>query len=156
MNDDPIPPPPLVQHAVTLPAEAGSAPSLPQPDLTGSKKFAPPATVAESHSRLGIASFAISLAVGLLLLLLFVVAGFLNSGRIQHSGPYPGQTAVGILAIMLLAADIVAIGLGIASVCQSAKKRVFGILGLTFSSLTLVGGVALIIIGILFAASLSR
>jgi len=52
----------------------------------------------------------------------------------------------------LLGADEVAAGLGIASVCQSARKRIFGILGLSFSALTLVGGVGLMILGLIFVA----
>jgi hypothetical protein len=108
------------------------------------------------HSRLGIASFAISLLAGALLLALVVIAGVLGAGRARGGVPYPGQTLVGLAAIGLLAADGVAVGLGIASVCQSARIRVFGILGLTFSSLTLAGGVVLAVIGLIFTAIRAR
>jgi hypothetical protein len=108
----------------------------------------------EKHSRLGIASFAISLVVGFLFVALFAIAGALNAGRFQRGGSYPGQTLVGFIAIFLMAAEIGAIGLGIASICQSARKRVFGVLGLAFSSLTLLGVIALMIIGLLYAAHL--
>ena len=107
----------------------------------------------EKHSRLGIASFVLSLVIGLSLFVLFAVAGLLNGGRVERGGHYPGQALVGVLAIALFAADVVAAGLGIASVCQSARKRIFGILGLSFSALTLVGSVGLMIIGIIFVAA---
>jgi len=106
----------------------------------------------EKHSRLGIASFAVSVAVGCSMLLLFVIGGVLSAGRIQGAQDYPGQVVVGIVAILLLAADIVALGLGLAALFQPATKRVFGVLGLTFSSLTVVGSSALIAIGILYAS----
>jgi hypothetical protein len=106
----------------------------------------------EKHSRLGIASFAISMVVGLLFVALFAVAGVLNAGRFQRGGSYPGQALIGFIAIFLLTAEVVAVGLGIASVCQSARKRVLGILGLTCSSLTLLGVIALMIIGLVYAA----
>jgi len=106
----------------------------------------------EKHSRLGIASFALSLITGFLLFILFAVAGMLNGGRVEHGGRYPGQMLVGFIVFGLLGADVVAAGLGIASVCQSARKRIFGILGLSFSALTLVGGVGLMILGLIFVA----
>jgi len=110
----------------------------------------------EKHSRLGIASFAISIAVGCLMLLLFVIGGLLAAGRVQHGQAYPGQVLVGITAILLLAADIVAVGLGLAALFQPATKRIFGILGLTFSSLTVGGSVLLIVIGLLYANKVSH
>ena len=102
------------------------------------------------HSGIGIASFVISLAAGCLLLALLVIAGFLNSGRVEHGKPYPGQTIVGLALIALMGADVVAAGLGVASLFQNTKKRLFGILGLVFSSLTLLGGVGLVLIGIAY------
>ena len=106
----------------------------------------------EKHSRMGIASFALSLVTGFSLFVLFAVAGMLNGGRVERGGQYPGQMLVGFIVIGLLGADVVAAGLGIASVCQSARKRIFGILGLSFSALTLVGGAGLLIIGFIFVA----
>ncbi len=110
----------------------------------------------EKHSRLGIASFVISIAVGCAMLLLFIIGGILSAGRFQHGQDYPGQVLVGITAILLLAADIVAVGLGVAALLQPATKRIFGILGLTFSSLTVGGSVLLIVIGLLYANKVSH
>ena len=98
----------------------------------------------QPHSRLGIASFVISVIVIVLFLALFAVAGVLHQKHPE--GPYPGQILVGLIAIGLFFADVVAAGLGIASICQSASKRTFGILGLIFSALTIVGSAGLILI----------
>jgi hypothetical protein len=108
------------------------------------------------HSRLGIASFGISIIVGCLMLALFIVASVLNAGHIQHGEEYPGQTMVGLVGIALLAADVIAVGLGIAALCQTGTRRLFGILGLTFSSVTIVGAVGLIIIGLIYASRFTR
>ncbi len=63
------------------------------------------------------------------MLLLFVIGAILSAGRVQGAQDYPGQVVVGIVAILLLAADIVALGLGFAALFQPATKRVFGVLG---------------------------
>jgi hypothetical protein len=86
----------------------------------------PPIAQEEKNSRLGIASFSISIAVGFLILALFAIAPFLNAGRVPRGETFPGQLILGLGVISLLAADVVAIGLGIAAVCQSGKKRLFG------------------------------
>ena len=114
----------------------------------------PPVEV--KHSMLGIASFAISVGVGCLMLVLFMVAGFLNAGRVQHGQGYPGQLIVGLFAIFLWAADLVAAGLGIAALCQAGRKRLFGVLGLVFSSGTLLGSIALVVVGLIYAARFAR
>jgi len=90
----------------------------------------------EKHSTLGIISFGISIAVGVLMLAVFTIAGILNQGRVQHGQSYPGQLIIGCSAIFLLAADVLAVGFGIAALCDKGKRRLFGILGLVFSSAT--------------------
>jgi hypothetical protein len=106
----------------------------------------------EKHSRLGIASFALSLVVGFLILVLFVVAGVLAQRHGTGSEQYPGSVAVGAGMILLVGLDFLAIGLGIAAVCQKERKRLFGVLGLVFAALTVFGAGALIAVGVLFTA----
>ena len=103
----------------------------------------------QKHSSMGIASFATSIGVGFLLIVLFGIAGYLHSQMIPGQVRYPGQVAVGLGFILLMAVDVVAFGLAIASLFESEKKRSFGILGLTFSTLTLLGSIGLIAIGLL-------
>ena len=116
----------------------------------------PPPSLTEKHSGLGIASFGISIAVGCLMVLLLCMATILNAHRIEGDPTYPGQTVVGLAAIFLMAADVVAVGLGIAALCQTGKKRLFGILGLVFSSSTVLGTVGLIIIGLVYVSRFTR
>lgn len=112
----------------------------------------PAPSTEEKHSALGIASFAISIVVGCLLLAVFVTAGILNGGRVQHGQTYPGQVIVGFVAIFLWAVDIMALALGIAAVCQSGRKRLYGILGLVLSAATILGSAGLVILGLIFIA----
>jgi membrane protease YdiL (CAAX protease family) len=109
----------------------------------------PPASDDIRHSRLGLASFIISIAVGLVLFAVFVIAGVLSHGAAGRE--YPGQSIVGAIAILLLGSDVVAAGLGIAGICQPRVKKVFAILGTAFSLLTIVGSVVLMIIGLIYA-----
>ena len=103
----------------------------------------------QPHSMLGIASFSISMAVGFLILVGFLVAGILNAGRVQRGQGYPGQEIVGFVIIFLLAADLGAVGLGIAALCQPGRKKLFGILGLVFSFGTLIGSIGLMVLGLI-------
>jgi len=115
-----------------------------KPMTEETKQPAPP--LQETHSRLGIASFVTSVVVGVLLLGFFLLAGVLHN--LHPAGPYPAQTLVGLVVIVLLFADMAAIGLGIAAVCQRGTKKVFGILGLSFSTLTIMGTIGLVLLGL--------
>lgn len=101
---------------------------------------------------MGIASFTLSIVVGCLLMAVFVIAGILNGERVQHGQTYPGQAIVGLVAIFLWAVDIVALALGIAAVCQSGRKRLYGILGLVLSGATILGSAGLVVLGLIFIA----
>jgi hypothetical protein len=109
----------------------------------------------EGHSGLGIASFGISTGVGFLMVAAFVAAFFLSTDRVRQGQlNNPGQALVGFAIIFLLAVDVLATALGIAALCQPGRKRLFGLLGLVFSSGTIVGTIGLIILG-LYLMSLS-
>jgi hypothetical protein len=91
------------------------------------------------HSRLGIASFSIIMTVGVLFLILSVlaeamIAEMLRSGDFSETG----MTAVGLGALLLVAAGITSLGLGIGGIAQSRRRRVFAVLGTVFSSLFLL------------------
>ncbi len=90
------------------------------------------------------------------MLVMFVIAGILSAHRLPGEFHYPGQTIVGLGIIFLFAVDVIAVGLGIAAVCQSEKKRLFGILGLVFSSGTILGAAGLMIVGLLYASRFAR
>jgi hypothetical protein len=112
-----------------------------------------PLSLEKRHSGIGVASFVISIAVGCFMMALLCVAAILAAQRIPGGRTYPGQSVVGLAVIFLAAVDVVAIGLGIAAVCQREKNRLFGILGLVFSSLTIVGVIGLIIFGLAYMRS---
>ena len=117
----------------------------------------PPALIeAQKQSTLGIASFGISIAVGVLMFTMFIIGSLQNAGRIERGQTYPGQTIIGLVVIFLLAVDVVGVGLGIAALCQSGRKRLLGILGLVFSSGTILGSIGLIILGLVYTAKHTR
>lgn len=101
------------------------------------------------HSGLGITSFVMSIVVGVLVVALIALAGVLSAHRTPGSAAYPGQTQVGVGILFLLAVDFLAVGLGIASLFQTAKNRLFGTLGLIFSGLIVLGTIGLIILGLM-------
>ena len=110
----------------------------------------------EKHSGIGIISFIMSLAIGFLIMAVFIVAAVLSSQRSIGARTYPGQTFVGLAVLFLLAMDVVAIALGIVSLCRRGRKRLYGILGLVFSSAILLGTVGLMIIGLVYMSKVGR
>ena len=94
------------------------------------------------HSRMGIASFVMSvvpavLFVGLVLLVLLLAS---------MQPPGADETGFGFLVLMLglmtVLSELVALGLGIAGVFQRRRKRTFAFLGIVCSVLALVLGYA--------------
>jgi threonine dehydrogenase-like Zn-dependent dehydrogenase len=87
-----------------------------------------------SHSGIGVSSFVLASLGAVSMFAMVVVAGVLESqsptGMDKESAAaiIIGLGMIGIAFIMLLSA-----GLGIASIVQSTKKRLFGILGLCMS-----------------------
>lgn len=84
-------------------------------------------------------------------MVLVLCAATLLAGH-RHPGEpaYPGQTLVGLFIIILAAGDAVAAGLGIAALCQKGKNRLFALLGVIFSGMTIAGVVGLIVIGLMY------
>ena len=98
------------------------------------------------HSRMGIASFIISLAQGFVTLVLIVIAGIMAS-----MGPSVENEAafmiLGLFFIIGILGHIVGIVLGIAGAAQKSRKKVFAVLGLVFNILALSFVALLIVIG---------
>jgi hypothetical protein len=100
------------------------------------------------HSGFGIASFVMSILVGIAIFLLVVVAGVMESstpGGIDEESA--GAIVLGLLILACGAADLLALGLGIGGMFQANRKRIFAVFGIVFSALTILGTIALIIIG---------
>jgi hypothetical protein len=102
----------------------------------------------QKHSGIGIASFITSVVASILLGLMVVIAGAME---IATPGGLDEKTAaamvLGLFIIALLVVDIVALGLGIAGLFQKDRKKLFAILGTTFSAATIIGILFLIVIG---------
>lgn len=102
------------------------------------------------HAGMGIASFVLSIPVGILLFLVFVIAGVLETatpGGINEESPV--AVIVGLCMLGLLGLDIVAVGLGIAGLFQGYRRRLFAVLGLVFSAAIGLGTLLLIGVGLL-------
>src|SRR5580704_6402598 len=100
------------------------------------------------HSGLGIASFLITLAMGLLVFVLFIIAGILETSSengIDENSPTAmllGSAIVGGLMI-----DVLGMGLGIGGLCQPKRNKLFAGLGLGFGAVVFFGAAGLMVIG---------
>lgn len=101
------------------------------------------------NSGLGIASFITSVVSGVLIFVTIVVAGVLQvttPGGVDENSA--ANIIIGLFIIGFLFAALVAIGLGIGGLFQKERKKIFSILGIIFSSVTLLCTVFVIIIGL--------
>jgi hypothetical protein len=107
----------------------------------------------QRHSGLGIASFVLSVGVGLLLFCTFAVAGVMqNSAPGGMNEKAPAVILIGLAIIGLVLLDVIAFGLGIAGFFQRNRSKVFAILGTIFSSLVILATVLLIVAGTMMRA----
>ena len=103
----------------------------------------------QKHSGLGIGAFVISVVVGILMFLLIVIAGVAEaSSPGSMDTESPGAVLVGLGMIGLMGIDFVALGLGVAALFQSGRRKVLAILGVVFSVATILGTVMLSILGL--------
>ncbi len=109
-----------------------------------------PISVTMKHSGLGIASFAVSIFVGILIFLMIIIAGIMETaspGGIDEESPAAIILGMGIIGLIMF--DMVAFGLGIAGLFQKHRKKVFAVLGVIFSATAVFGTIGLVIIGMM-------
>lgn len=99
---------------------------------------------------MGIASFVLSIVMGVVLFLLVVVLGILE---MSTPGGIDEESATSIILSLLviasLFAELVALGLGVAGILQRRRKRIFAILGTIFSGSMFFVVIALAVVGLL-------
>jgi hypothetical protein len=103
----------------------------------------------QKHSRLGIASFITSIVSGVLMFLLLVIAGVMETstpgGMDENSA---GAMMVGLFLFAFLGAALVALGLGIGGLIEKDRKKIFAILGTVFAAITVVGSIFILMLGL--------
>jgi hypothetical protein len=103
----------------------------------------------KKHSGLGIASFITSIASAMLIFLLLVIVGIMETaapGGIDENSAI--SVIVGALIILFAALVLVAFGLGISGLVQKDRDKIFAILGTVFSAVTIVGVILIMIMGL--------
>ena len=108
-----------------------------------------PASPDMKHSGLGVASFSVALVVLILTFIIVVIAGVMEAstpGGMDENSAAVMMVGFGVIGMLL--ANVVAFGLGIGGIFQRDRKKLYAILGMTFSMLTFVGTVALILLGL--------
>jgi hypothetical protein len=100
------------------------------------------------HSRFGIASFIIALAVGVFEFILIAIAGVLSvqaGGELDENSPEAMLLGLGILGGFAM--NLISLGLAIAGLCERRRNKVFAILGLVINVLLFFGVCGLMAIG---------
>ena len=99
---------------------------------------------------LGIASFILSIISGIASVVVIVIAGMAAaSGQVNPDAPGDENffAVIGCAILLSLGLGFIALVLGIISVCLPGRSKIFGILGICFSGLLMLGIVLLMIIG---------
>jgi len=102
-----------------------------------------------THSALGVSSFVTSLVSAGLVLAMLVIAGVAEAsspGGMDEDSPI--VVGLGCSVILFLLGSTCALGLGIGALFQQNRHKVFPILGIVISALTLFGTLLLMLIGI--------
>jgi hypothetical protein len=127
----------------TLPASS----RLSEPPFIRPEAVAPASPPPRAHSKLGLAGFALSLTGLFCGVALVGAAGYLNIVSHGRSDTMPlGLAAITLGAALVFGILLTALGLSIASLFAGAANRTFGVLGLTFSGVTLLGFVGLAVV----------
>ena len=105
------------------------------------------------NSGVGIASFILSIAVGVFDFTVIVFAGVVEAGT---PGGMDEESVVAVLIGLCIFAGMFAnlagIGLGVAGLFQRGRKKVFPALGLSFNAAAILGIVFLMILGSMMPA----
>ena len=105
--------------------------------------------IKQKNSGFGVASFIMSIVIGLLILVLFAVAGVISASTPGGMDKQSVQAVIiGLSILVLLFLALVAMVLGIVGLLQKERKKLFAILGTIFSSLTLIVAVGVMILGL--------
>jgi hypothetical protein len=105
--------------------------------------------IERKHSGLGIASFVMSILVGLgmFCLIAWIAVLAASSGQtLKEDSSQAIAIGLGIFAFLFL--DLIAFLLGIVGLCQPNRQKVFAILGLLFSFTVAAGMIGLIAVGL--------
>ena len=105
--------------------------------------------VGKKHSGFGIASFIMSILVGIGAFSVILVAGFVEASNPEGiNEESPIAIIVGLCVFGVIGLNILGIGLGVAGLCQSNRSRVFAILGLVFNGLVIMGIIGIMALGV--------
>jgi hypothetical protein len=100
------------------------------------------------HSALGVMSFVLAIGTGLMMVALLILAAVLDQSHpdaMDFDTPTGKVLSAGFFLALFLA--LCGVGLGIAGVSQSRRRAVFGIIGLVFNGLIVLGCGCLGLIG---------
>jgi len=105
---------------------------------------------AMKHSGLGVASFVMSIILGISDFAIFVFAGFVEAST---PGGMDEESVVAVLIGLFIFGSVLAsmagVVLGIAGVIQRNRQKVFSILGVAFNTAIILGMIGLIVIGLM-------
>ena len=99
-------------------------------------------------SGLGLASFIISVGAALLIFVLFIAAGAMEAatpGGIDEESV--GAVVLGLLILLCIFIEMVALGLGIGALCQSGRTKTFAVIGTVISAVMVLLTILVIILG---------
>lgn len=102
------------------------------------------------YSGLGITSFILSILACGCILVVFVIAGIVESqspGGMDENSSVAVMVGLGLFFAVFV--GLVALGLGVGALFQSNRKKLFGFFGIFLSGLMLLGTLGIIVLGMM-------
>tara|TARA_R110002073_G_scaffold41466_9_gene117095 strand:- start:10601 stop:11020 length:420 start_codon:yes stop_codon:yes gene_type:complete len=119
------------------------------PQRQGGPSFAGDVPQGKRQSGFGIASFIMSIMVGIGAFTVILVAGFAEASSPEGiNEESPIAIIVGLCIFGVIGLNLLGIGLGVAGLCQPNRSRIFAILGLVFNGLVIMGIIGIMAIGV--------
>jgi hypothetical protein len=112
----------------------------------------PPPPSVRKHSPLGIASFVLSI-LSAAMICAFITYAYILGSNSTSTVSMGASAVVWVFICAISLASLVGLGLGIAAVVQPGQSKVFGILGLVFNALILIGFCIFLLFAVFVAAS---
>ncbi|EMI17399.1 putative membrane protein [Rhodopirellula maiorica SM1] len=103
----------------------------------------------KKQSGFGIASFIMSILVGIGAFTIILVAGYMEASSPEGiNEESPIAIIVGLCIFAVIGLNLLGIGLGVAGLCQPNRSRIFAILGLVFNGMVIMGIIGIMALGV--------
>lgn len=103
----------------------------------------------ERHSGIGIASFVVSISSGAFIFLVAAFVGVMSALELEWiKAGSAGEFILVFLLVLFAGPSLIACALGVGGVVQKNRKKIFPVLGIVISAVSIISAALIVILGI--------